>query len=393
MTLPTISPLPTPPASTDDSTTFNTRAFAFLGGLPTLLSEINAWAAALPANITGTDFSATSTTSLTVGTGSKALTIQTGKQFQIGQPVRIADTTTPSNFMDGQVTAYNSGTGAMTVSVTSVGGAGTIAAWTISLIPGGAGSFATLAGTETLTGKTLTTPVISGTVSGTVAGRLGYSGGLLTYGNGAAQLTLVNTNVAQTLSNKTVDTADGNVLKIGGVALTAAALLALPIPIASGGTGAASASAARTALGLAIGTDVQAYDADLAAIAALTTTSFGRSLLASADGAAVSAAIGGLSVMAQSVAAAEGYITLGYGGVALITLQWKDFTATANTTTAVSFPTPFSSWSRAWLNGKLTDIDAEQNGPTVTAYSTTSATVACAYGLSNVASTLFAIGV
>lgn len=203
MTLPTISALPTPPSRSDSPATFNMNADAFLGAFPTLQSEINAWAAALPATVSGADYSGTSTTSLLIGTGTKNLTTQTGKNFTIGQSVRIAYTTTPSDYMDGQVTAYTSGSGAMTVEVSAVGGAGTQSLWTISLSAGG-GSTATLAGTETLTNKTLTTPVLSGTSSGTTAGRLGYSGGAVTFGNGSAELTFASTTGTQTLTGKTI---------------------------------------------------------------------------------------------------------------------------------------------------------------------------------------------
>ena len=58
----------------------------------------------------------------------------------------------------------------------------------------------------------------------------------------------------------------GDALESKAVALLGA--VSIPVSIAQGGTESATAADARSALGLAIGTDVQAYDADIATVAA-----------------------------------------------------------------------------------------------------------------------------
>lgn len=78
--------------------------------------------------------SGTSTTSNTVGTGSKNFTTQGGKDFAVGRHLLITSNANPdTQRMSGIVTAYNSGTGALTVNVESVIGSATRTDWTIRI--------------------------------------------------------------------------------------------------------------------------------------------------------------------------------------------------------------------------------------------------------------------
>lgn len=167
-----ITALPTAPQRTDSSDVFASRADSWVAALNTWTTQANALAveanddaatattqagiattqagvaatyatnasnsasqaaASAQTAINAPGTSATSTTSLTIGTGSKTLTIQTGKSFVVGMFVLIAKTSDPANYMSGQITSYNSSTGELTVVISSSEGSGTHSDWTISL--------------------------------------------------------------------------------------------------------------------------------------------------------------------------------------------------------------------------------------------------------------------
>ena len=83
--------------------------------------------------LTAPGTAATSTTSLTLSTGSKTLTIQAGKSLVVGMSVKIAHTADPVIWLHGDITAYNSSTGVLTVQVGVSNGSGTYSAWTVSV--------------------------------------------------------------------------------------------------------------------------------------------------------------------------------------------------------------------------------------------------------------------
>jgi hypothetical protein len=86
---------------------------------------------ALQTALQNAQVTATSTTSLAIGTGAKAFTTQAGKNFAVNQWVLAYSRGNNANAMFGQVTAYSGTT--LTVNVTSIGGAGTAADWNIVL--------------------------------------------------------------------------------------------------------------------------------------------------------------------------------------------------------------------------------------------------------------------
>lgn len=75
----------------------------------------------------------TSLTSLTIDLSDKTLTTQANKSYITGQWVLLVSTASPTNYMLGQITTYNSTSGSMQVDILNTFGAGTFSAWSISV--------------------------------------------------------------------------------------------------------------------------------------------------------------------------------------------------------------------------------------------------------------------
>jgi len=84
------------------------------------------------AGATGAGYTATSTTSFAVGTGSTSFTTQTGLAYSVGAFVRASSAANGANYMQGLVTSYSGTT--LVVNVTETGGSGTHTDWNINLV-------------------------------------------------------------------------------------------------------------------------------------------------------------------------------------------------------------------------------------------------------------------
>ena len=162
-----------------------------------------------------------------------------------------------------------------------------------------AGTVANTTGVVTLTSLVATTADINGgTVDGTTVGASVPAAGTFT-----------------TLSS--TGTATLNAMNTGSATITGGSISGITdLAVADGGTGASDAGTARTNLGLAIGTNVQAYDAGLQSISGLTTTADRMIYTTASDVYAVTTLTAAGRAILDDADAATQRNTLGLGSIA-----------------------------------------------------------------------------
>lgn len=158
MTAPVIPTLPAAPNRNDSPDTFVAKADAHVAALvpwTTAANALGTWtndivapvagqaataanaadiatqAAISAVNAPGTN--ATSSTNMSIGAGSVSFTIQPGKSLVIGAFVTISAVSSPNNWMYGNITAYNSSTGDITINSVLTSGSGAFTNWSVAL--------------------------------------------------------------------------------------------------------------------------------------------------------------------------------------------------------------------------------------------------------------------
>lgn len=194
MAIPTITPLPDPPLRTQDQATFNDKAYPFMSALPAFQAEtnntvvaINSTAATIAAQaaqaaadaitaanaasaaVGGLSTQGTSSTSMSIGTGTKSFTMDTGKTLVPGQPIYVSSRANTLNQMIMRLTSYNSGTGAVVAEVLFPSGSGTFTDWSIGLasVPAQVGRFALFFPAQSLTPRSTAGAAVNLTESAT----------------------------------------------------------------------------------------------------------------------------------------------------------------------------------------------------------------------------------